>query len=390
MISHAYPPTFGGVESHVYDVSHHLFQRGHDVLVVTGGEVVPTPGRVPAHRHRALSVSALLAARADLPRTAPPHARLLAEIGTVLGGELDAFEPDVVHVHNAHHYGPELARACLDLAAVPVVNGVHDRVGEYLYPDVLEWPWALVVYASRYLRRALPSARPPAVRWLGIDLAAFRPDGPRDPRLARLDRPVVFHPARLLPWKGVAVGVRAFARVHRELGGSLVLCASDDIVDDPHEVAAFRRELAALAGRLGIADDVHFMSFHRTRIADAYRAADLIWYPTIDEEPLGLVPLEAMACGVPLVVSRSGGMTETVVAGETGIVVRRGDAAALAAAARTILTDAALRARLVRQGRARAATFDNAAYVDWLEASYRALAGTAPVPADSGGRDAGR
>jgi glycosyltransferase involved in cell wall biosynthesis len=387
MISHAYPPTFGGVESHVWDISHRLLNYDHDVLVVTGGVPVPTPGRVPAHRHRVLSVSTLLGARAGRPRTAPPQPRLLAELRTVLGRELDAFRPDLVHVHNAHHYGPELARALLDRAAVPVLNGVHDRVGEYLYPDVLDWPWDLVVYVSRYLRAALPTRRPAAVRWLGIELDTFRPDGPRDPRLERLPGPVVFHPARLLRWKGVECGVRAFARVHRELGGALVLCASDDIVDDPREVAAFRRELGELAGQLGVGDAVHFMSFDRLRIADAYRAADLIWYPTIDDEPLGLVPMEAMACGVPVVVSRSGGMTETVVAGETGLVVPRDDAGALAAAARAILTDAALRAALVRGGRARSARFGNAGYVDWLDASYRALAGT---PVRVGASDAGR
>jgi D-inositol-3-phosphate glycosyltransferase len=115
------------------------------------------------------------------------------------------------------------------------------------------------------------------------------------------------------------------------------------------------------------------MSFDRQRIPDAYRAADLIWYPTIDDEPLGLVPLEAMACGVPLVVSRSGGMRETVDDGETGLVVPRDDADALAAAAVKVLSDRTLRSSLVHNGLARAAHFGNAAYVDWLEDRYRAI-----------------
>jgi glycogen synthase len=372
MISHAYPPTFGGVESHVWDISHHLSNRGNEVLVVTGGAGEPATGGVPVHRHRSLSVPALLDARKHLPRGAAPDPPVLDGLREILGEELDGFKPDLVHVHNAHHFGPELARACLDLATVPVVNTVHDRVGEYLYPEVLDWPWSLVVYVSNYLRQALPSRRPSAVRWLGIERAAFRPDGPRDPRLERLARPVIFHPARLLRWKGVECGVRAFARVHGTLGGSLVLCASENVVDDPAEVAAYRRELVAVARELGVADAVHFLSFDRERIPDAYRSADLIWYPTIEDEPFGLVPLEAMASGVPVVVSSSGGMRETVADGDTGRVVPRADPAALAAAAHDILASGPLRSSLVRNGLRRAVHFGIVEYVDWLEGTYRA------------------
>jgi glycosyltransferase involved in cell wall biosynthesis len=373
MISHAYPPTFGGVESHVWDISHHLAAGGHEVLVVTGGEDASAVGSVPVHRHRALSVQTLLTARANLRPDAPVEPRLLADIRAVLAAEFDGFRPDLVHVHNAHHYGPEIARACLDLATVPVINAVHDRVGEHLYPYVLDWPWAMVIFVSDYLRGALPTNRPSAVRWLGIELDTFRMDGPRDHRLDQLDRPVIFHPARLLRWKGVECSVRAFGRLHATLGGSLVLCASENIVDDPYEVATLRRELVTMAESLGVGDAVHFMSFDRHRIPDAYRATDLIWYPTIDDEPLGLVPLEAMACGVPLVVSRSGGMRETVDDGETGLVVPRDDAEALATAATKVLSDVALRSSLVGNGLARAVHFGNAAYVDWLEDRYRAI-----------------
>lgn len=372
MISHAYPPTFGGVESHVWDVAHRLADRAHDVLVVTGGTDVPGPGTVPVHRHPTLSVRAMLGARTDLPKDAPPDPALLDQVRAVLAEEVDRFKPDLVHVHNAHHYGPELATACFELAGVPLINTVHDRVGEYLHPEVLDLPWATVVFVSDYLRAHLPTKRPAAVRWLGIELDDFRFDGPSDPRVAELPGPVVFHPARLLRWKGVECGVRAFARMHGELGGSLVMCASEDIVDDPVEVATLRRELVALAGELGIAHAVHFMEFDRRRIADAYRASDLIWYPTIDEEPLGLVPLEAMACGVPLVVSRSGGMRETVVDGQTGLIVPRDDDEALANAAFRILTEPELRASLVCGGLDRACRFGMTEYVNWLEDTYEA------------------
>jgi glycosyltransferase involved in cell wall biosynthesis len=371
-VTHAYPPTFGGVESHVWDISHGLAARGHDLLVLTGGQpqAGDDSGPVPVRRKPAIGVQPLLAARRGTePEELQPE--LLDLLRGIVGAAVDDFGPDVVHLHNGHHFGPELARTCLETGAGLIVNGVHDRVGERLCPHVLDWPWDLVVYASDYLRTALPTQRPAAVRWLGIDTGAFSPHGPSDTRVAELPRPVVFHPARLLRWKGVECGLRAFARMRPVLGGgTLVLCASADIADDPADVAAFRVELTELAERLGVADAVRFLSFDRQRIADAYRAADLIWYPTIDEEPLGLVPPEAMATGTPVVVTRSGGMRETVVDGATGLVVEKADDAGLAEAALQLLTDPALRARLVAGGRERSALFDNDRYVEWLIGAY--------------------
>ena len=372
-VTHAYPPTFGGVESHVWDIAHGLAARGHELAVLTGGRPLPgnDNGPAPVRRNPLIGVQPLLAARqGSTPEQLKPE--LLDQLRDIVGTAVDDFHPDVLHLHNGHHFGPELARACLDTHVETVVNGVHDRVGERLCPHVLDWSWDLVVYASDYLRTALPTQRRAAVRWLGIDMNVFSPEGPIDARLAALPRPVVFHPARLLRWKGVECGLRAFARMRSELGeGTLVLCASEDIADDPAEVAAFRVELTELAGQLGVADAVRFLSFDRARIADAYRAADLVWYPTIDEEPLGLVPPEAMATGTPVVVTRSGGMQETVVDGATGLAVDKGDDVGLAEAAIRVLTDPTLRARLVDGGRERATLFDSDRYVDWLIDEYR-------------------
>ncbi|MEV0136163.1 glycosyltransferase family 4 protein [Dactylosporangium sp. NPDC050688] len=371
-ISHAYPPTFGGVESHVWDIAHGLAAQGHELLVLTGGSPLPgdDDGPVRVRRHPPIGVQPLLAARrGSKPDELQPQ--LLADLRGIVGPVVKEFRPDVLHLHNGHHFGPELARVCLDTGVQTIVNGVHDRVGERLCLEVLDWPWDFVVYASHYLLTALPTERPAAVRWLGIDRVAFSPDGPLDERLVALPGPVVFHPARLLRWKGVEDGVRAFARMRPVLGGgTLVLCASEDIADDPAEVAALRMELTELAGQLGVADAVRFMHFDRLRIAEAYRAADLVWYPTIDEEPLGLVPPEAMAAGTPVVVTRSGGMRETVVEEVTGLAVDKGDHVALADAALRVLTDPQLRAKLVAGGRERSALFDIGEYVSWLAEVY--------------------
>jgi len=147
-------------------------------------------------------------------------------------------------------------------------------------------------------------------------------------------------------------------------------------VDDQTQVRELRKELVALARAARAADSVHFLAFDRSKIASAYRAADVVWYPTIDDEPFGLVPLEAMACAIPLIVSQSGGMVETVIDGATGLIVDKGDHRALAAAALRLLTDTALRANVVKRGREHVRGFDANPYVNQLEKLYGEVAAT--------------
>jgi glycosyltransferase involved in cell wall biosynthesis len=341
-----------------------------------GGDAVSeeTFGKVTVSRRPDITVGSLIASRKGLA-TEEIHQASLRSLTALVRDSVKAFRPDVIHFHNAHHFAPELALAFFDVARdIPLVNGVHDRVGEHIYTQILELGWAHIIHASQYLMESFPEGdAPKTALWLGIDLAQFAPEGRRDARLDALERPVVFHPARLLEWKGVEVGLDAFIEMRKRLGkGSLVLCASKKIVDDPEGVKRLRARLESTARNAGVEDHVHFLEFERVKIDEAYRSSDLIWYPTIDEEPLGLVPLEAMACGIPLVVSDSGGMKETVVHGETGLIVPKRDARALAEAACTLLTDRELSARCVEAGKQRSDQFDIQAYATTVERIYAA------------------
>ncbi|MGE5433564.1 MAG: glycosyltransferase, partial [Candidatus Doudnabacteria bacterium] len=111
------------------------------------------------------------------------------------------------------------------------------------------------------------------------------------------------------------------------------------------EVAA-RAEARGLAGRLALAgfrDDVPAILPDLDALVVTSRA-----------EGLGSVVLEAFASGVPVVATRAGGLPELVVDGETGLLADPGDAGGIAAAIDRILSDSALRARLVENGRSAA------------------------------------
>jgi glycosyltransferase involved in cell wall biosynthesis len=97
-------------------------------------------------------------------------------------------------------------------------------------------------------------------------------------------------------------------------------------------------------------------------IATAYTAADAILFPVTWPEPWGLVPLEAMSVGRPVVATATGGSAEYLVHEQNCLVVPPQDPAALAAAVRRLASDATLRERLVGAGRATAARFTQAAF----------------------------
>ena len=110
-----------------------------------------------------------------------------------------------------------------------------------------------------------------------------------------------------------------------------------------------------------------------------YQGADLLAFPSVWHEPFGIPIVEAMACGLPVVATRGGGVPEIIEDGETGILVERGDAAALAQGIIRLLGDDALRARMGRAGRRRAVErFSWETVAENLLACYERVLGATP------------
>ncbi|MEJ2870729.1 glycosyltransferase [Actinomycetospora sp. OC33-EN08] len=180
----------------------------------------------------------------------------------------------------------------------------------------------------------------------GVDVRRFdpaslgpRPDGP----------PRVLTVSRLVPRKGVDTAVRALARVPAP--AELVVAGGPEgagLAGDP-EVARLR----ALADAEGVTDRVRFLGrVGPAEVPALMRAADVVvQLPTY--EPFGLVPLEAMASGRPVVAAQVGGLADTVVDGVTGLHVPPGDPDAAGRAIAALLADPGRRARYGRAGRAR-------------------------------------
>ena len=198
-----------------------------------------------------------------------------------------------------------------------------------------------------------------------INPAEYHPadEGQLRTSIAPAGHRILIHVSNFRPVKRVPDVVRVFAGVRKTVPATLVLVGDGpdrDIVQDE-------------AQRLGVKRDVRF--FGRVDdVADILREADLFLLPS-ETESFGLAALEAMACGVPVVAAKVGGLPEVVVEGETGFLTPLGDVAAMTERSLQLLTDTALHLRFRRQAVQRALDFSTDRIVPRYEAVYEELVG---------------
>jgi glycosyltransferase involved in cell wall biosynthesis len=199
------------------------------------------------------------------------------------------------------------------------------------------------------------------------------------------DRPIALQLGRMVARKGVDNVIRAVAIARREHGVDPLLVVVGGNSDAPdREATPEIGRLMDIARDEGIGEHVKFVGRRsRERIRDFYCAADVFvttpWY-----EPFGITPVEAMACGVPVIGSRVGGIQYTVQHGRTGFLVEPKEPAELARRLVQIWSDPAIGQLFGRRGRRRAyQLFTWRRVAQQLDALYMAIAGAHAGTADA-------
>lgn len=358
----------GGQNVHVAALSESLARRGHHVTVYTRRDSAELPERV-----RILPDLEVVHVEAGPTRPLPKD-ELLPFMGGLADGisrDWGSHPPDVVH---GHFWMSGLA--ALDAARrgsvrghVPVIQTFHalgtvkrrHQGAQDTSPPERQWLEPLV---ARSVDRIIATCSDEvfelkamgidtgriSIAPCGVDVQLFTGNGPAEPRNSAYR---ILSVGRLVPRKGVDLAIRALPLLRTAgftdvellvVGGGDAAARGDD---------AEARRLSDIATELGVLDQVTFRGqAPRGSMPGIFRSADAVvctpWY-----EPFGIVPLEAMACGIPVVAAAVGGLRDTVVDHGTGLHVPAKDPAALADALARLLGDPQLRQELGRAGQER-------------------------------------
>jgi glycosyltransferase involved in cell wall biosynthesis len=368
-------PEVNGVTTVLATMRAGLVERGHEVLVISPDYpgTVAEPGVVR---------------RRSVPCPGYSAVRLSAPIGGDVRRALAAFRPDVVHVVTEGPIGL-IGRGWARRRSVPLVSSFHTDFPRYAARYLGRWA---VTPTRRYLcwfHRAARFTQTPsdatrealqavgverAVTWgRGVDTTCFSPrrrdEGRRSERGCDADQPLVLHVSRLAVEKDVDTLVAAFRLAHARLGGAVRFA----VAGDGPRSAWVRAELPFA---------VHSGFLTRAALADLYADADIFVFPS-PTETCGLVVLEAMASGLPVIAARAGGVVEQIREGINGHLVEAGDDAGFADRIGHLVSDRPHRIGLAAGALASAADRSWDRELDRLEPMYADAVATAGVPRPS-------
>ena len=369
MTHYAFYPTTGGVETHLLDLCAELVRQGNQVHALVGS----MPGQPVESEIEGIRVHRVDWMNPEIMRERkrvsnvsvdddwPP---LREEIKAAYRRFIRDYDIDLVHAHNFHHFLPEYGLALTEIRredGIPTFLTIHEMWGEFLCHDLLErteWDSIIAVGQHVYGDMVAQVAKCDNVTVVlhGVNTELFHPhlDGAElRTKLGLAGKRVILHPARLLPWKGVHTTIEAFRIIaDRFPDVSLVITDTQEILDWAHELEGYRERIFSMVEANGLRNRIVLRPFDFFKeLPQAYAMADIVVYPTSGEEPFGLVPLEAMSSGKPVVVTRSGGLIEAVVDGVTGFVIPKEDASLLADRLTALLVRPDLAARMGQRGR---------------------------------------
>jgi len=392
-VGNMYPPHhYGGYELVWQAAVEHLRERGHTVRVLTTETRTAAAEADSADVHRELrwplrdARFERLGARATLALARHNH--------RVLARHLAEQRPDVVGWWSMGGLTLTMLET-VRRRGLPAVAFVHDDWLDYgrwadgwlhlfrgrrsLAAPLAERLTGMPAHvdfdrAARYLFVSERTRRHAQAQGLGLGRTGIAHSGIHadflEPAPAGDWRWRLLYVGRLDPRKGVQTAVEALGLLPAE--------ATLELIGgwDPHEEARLRR----LARKRGVEARVSFLG-HRGRgdVSAAYASSDVVVFPVVWEEPWGLVPLEAMARGRPVIASGRGGSAGYLRDGENCLLFEAGDVAGLAAAARRLAEDAGLRARLREGGTATAGSHTEAVLNAEVERALAEAAGTRQV-----------
>jgi glycosyltransferase involved in cell wall biosynthesis len=375
VLNNLYPPQeLGGYGRLMQDFASYLEAAGHTVHVLTSDTAYLGLIREPeASVTRTLQLygSWKNGRIEELPRDAA--VACARQNHATLGAMIESFQPDVAFVGNIDFVAPDIFAPLL-ARGLPVVHYLANGNPGYAPQDTPTSPLYRPVACSRWLADKLRTELP--LHEVGVIYPGARVDDYRMPLPPARRRLHIAYASLVMPYKGAHVLLGALeALAARRIDFTCTIAGHST---DPAflERLRARAQVGALRGR------VQFPGFlERGRLRALFAKSNVLAFPSVFEEPFGISQVEAMAAGLTVVTSGTGGAREIVEHEISGLCFQSEDSAALADALAGLPADPARWQRLAEAGEARAfARFDMRRLAEELEAELHALAARTAKP----------
>lgn len=361
MLSWEYPPrVVGGISRVVHDLSHKLVKDGQDVTVVTyrDGDTPYFEDDDGVKVHRVDNF--MIAPNNFIDWVMQLNFNMVAKAGEIIAKE---GKFDVIHAHDwLAAYAAKTLKKAYDIPMVCTIhatesgrnNGIRTDMQKYINDTewLLTYEASEVIVNSNYMKSeiqrlfGLPFEKINVVP-NGINLNNFNNvyrDYDFRRRFAMDNEKIILFMGRLVYEKGIQHLIAAMPKILDHYHDvKLVIAGKGGMLD----------ELRAQANNLGISQKVYFAGYLNSKdVQKMYRCADISVFPST-YEPFGIVALEAMLAGVPVVVSDIGGLNEIVEHGVTGMKSYAGNPNSIADSILTLLFDHKLCDQVVKNAKAK-------------------------------------
>ncbi len=352
-----FKPSVGGGEEHAYQLGKALVTMGHEVTVYTSDLRTHYPRLTYLENSRPVEDY-------DGIRVRRFHAIPRPKEYPVLTGYFRSLMRETCDIIHAHGYGYSTsdAAALVSLlrgkALVLTTHGffpattqtnplLKSAYVEFSKKSLLRIAKTVITVSSAdadHYRR-LGDSRKIVIIPNGIDLEYWsKPAKPVDSKNDwKIHKPLIASAGRITFGKGFQYLIRAAPLILRKFPEAKIAIAGEDF--------GYMSELRELSRKVGVGENVLFLGLlSQDQIKRLYLDSDIVVVPSV-YEPFGLVALEAMACGKPVVASCAGGLMETVLSGTNGLLFPPGNHEALASCVVSLLEDSELAENMARSNR---------------------------------------
>jgi len=291
LVTHWYPPSTGGVASHVYELKRQLQSMGHKVKVLTTSPRSSYDGVISLEPYRIDKIRSTL--KSFKPEIIHVHHAFtpLSLISIIFSSKSSI--PVILTNHSAYFYDYDVALKTLGLAALPIkyILGKVDNV------------IAVSNIAKKFIDSFLLGKRAKVIP-NGVDTRKYTPDGEKITSESLLGDPTILFVGRLVYRKGPWVLLDALKSVVSEYPKAKLLIVGE---------GPYLLSLLEKTRKLSLRGNVEFLGYvKQSDLPRIYRSADIFVMPSIFGEAFGIVLLEAMASRLPVIASRVGGIQEII------------------------------------------------------------------------------